>query len=61
MKTSKLILALSLILIFATGFNTLYAQKNLSSDLPEKSKAQKVCYVVRIENFFIQYLFQQNL
>jgi hypothetical protein len=39
MKTTKIIFALGLALLFAIGFNNLYAQK-----------AAKVAYVVRIEN-----------
>ncbi len=49
MKTTKLIFALSLALIFAMGSTNMYAMKSSKRDLPIE-KARMIAYVVRIEN-----------
>jgi hypothetical protein len=57
MKTTKLIFALSLALIFAAGSNNIFALGNLKTDNPAERKAQKIAYVVRIEQLnYIQSL-----
>jgi hypothetical protein len=57
MKTTKLIFALSLALIFAAGSNNSFAHRGLSKDNPAERKAQKIAYVVRIEQLsYIQSL-----
>ena len=50
MKTTKLIFALSVALIFATGINTMYAGQPSKKDIPVEKKARMVTYVVRIQN-----------
>jgi hypothetical protein len=48
MKTSKIILALSLALIFAIGITALHAQGILATKKPIENKANYVTYVVRV-------------
>ena len=49
MKTTKLIFALSLALIFAMGSINMHAMKISKKDLPIE-KARMIAYIVRIEN-----------
>lgn len=48
MKTTKLIFALSLALIFSAGVNNIFALQGLKKDIPVERKAKMVAYVVRI-------------
>lgn len=50
MKTTKIIFALTLALIFANGFNSANAHRNLKTNIPEERKANKVAYVVRVQS-----------
>jgi hypothetical protein len=50
MKTTKLIFALTLAVIFSLGITNMFAQRNLRTDIPVERKARMVKYVVRIAN-----------